>query len=379
MNNPVWVMTSAFASVSLDRIIEITRDIGAQGMEILVFRRDTDRGDHVATHIAYDPFGPDEAKRLIDQFNRAGLRFSIGSYENLIGGDPAARLNNQNHLLRLIRMAYLLGGDANDITVGTFVGYNHEIGNLDRGFERNLQEYARVFTPIIRYAESLGVTLTYENCPMEGWRPETAAFTYNNLPATLAARKLMYTLIPSRAHGETYDPSHDIWQHVDPVDVIRASDPSRIRRIHVKSSRMRSGPALTHWGGLYPIQAVDPALAQKAGVPVPAHAWDRHHYEPTLPGFGGGDGMDWRRFLETLMELKYAGPFVIENEADNSAHTGNPGATIQGFRATVLNLAPVIWPRVAPLGYQYDRSAASPLKDPPAKDVPLATMASLGM
>ena len=95
-------------------------------------------------------------------------------------------------------MAHLCGGDANDVTVGTFVGYNQELGVQDDGFEKNLDEYARVFGPIIKYAADLGVTVIYENCPMEGWQSATSPTTYNNLPGTLAARKLMYTLIPSR-------------------------------------------------------------------------------------------------------------------------------------------------------------------------------------
>jgi len=71
-----------------------------------------------------------------------------------------------------------------------------------------------VFTPIVKYAGP-GVTLCYENCPMEGWRPATWPTTYNNLPGTLAARKLMYALIPSRRMAN-YDPSHDVWQNIDP-------------------------------------------------------------------------------------------------------------------------------------------------------------------
>jgi sugar phosphate isomerase/epimerase len=374
MNNPVWIMSSAFPGQPLERVIQVTKEVGAQGMELLVFRRETDRQDHVATHLDYERFGPDDARRILDRLNRDGLRFSIGSYDNLIGGDPAERVRNQNHILRLVRMAHLLGGDANDVTVGTFVGYNHERGAGPGGFARNLEEYVRVFAPIVKYAEGLGVTLTYENCPMEGWRPAATPTTYNNLPATLAARKLMYTLIPSRAHGETYDPSHDVWQHTDPVEAVRASDLSRIRRIHVKSTRLKRTAARTHWGGLYPMQMVDAALAKKAGVPVPAHDWDRHHYEQTLPGFGGGDDMDWRAFVEVLTELGYAGPFVLENEADNSAHTGNRGATVQGFRAAVLNLAPVLWPLVQDAGYRYDSADRGPLAIPKAKDVPVVTM-----
>ena len=377
MNNPIWVMTSAFKALTRQQIIEKTRIINAQGMELCVFRRGGTRADHVATHIDYERFGPDDARRLVDECNGAGLRFSVGAYDNLIGGDPASRVANQNHILQLIRIAALCGGGANGVNVGTFVGYNHELGVQDNGFEKNLEEYARVFTPIVKYAESLGVTVIYENCPMEGWMPPTTPTTYNNLPGTLAARKLMYTLIPSAAHGETYDPSHDVWQNLDPVDVIRASDMQRIKHVHVKGTRNLATSARIHWGALYPMQSVNAELAAKAGVPVPANEWDRHHYEPMLPGFGGYDSMDWRAFLQVLMERDFNGPFVIENEGANSAHTGNLGATVQGFAAAVLCLAPIVWP-LGPDGYALDRTQHPPLSEPSGKDLPIVTMEQLG-
>src|SRR3546814_2199158 len=92
---------------------------------------------------------------------------------------------------------------------------------------------------------------------MEGGRPATYTTTYNNLPGVLAARKLMYGLIPSRAHGEIYDPSHDVWQHTDPVDVIAQTDISRVHRIHVKATRNLKTKARIDWGGMYPMQLVD--------------------------------------------------------------------------------------------------------------------------
>lgn len=377
MNNPIWVMTSAFKALTLEQVIQRTKAIGAQGMELCVFRRDGSRRDHVATHLEYETFGSDHAKRLVQTCQNEGLWFSVGAYENLIGGDPAERRHNQDHLLRLIRIAHLCGGNQNNVKVGTFVGYNHELGVQDGGFEKNLEEYARVFRPIIQYAEDLGVTVLYENCPMEGWRPASWPTSYNNLPGTLAARKLMYTLIPSRAHGETYDPSHDVWQNLDPIDVIQASDMGRIHRVHVKGTRNLKSPGRIHWGALYPMQTVKPDLARQAGVPIPAHEWDRHHYEPMLPGFGGNDSMDWRGFLQTLMQRGFEAPFVIENEADNSAHTGNLGATVQGFQAAVLCLAPIVWPLVPDTGYRWDASKWHALVEPSAKDIPLKTMADL--
>lgn len=370
MNNPIWIMTSAFDQLELDSVIEKAQEVGVQGLDVCVFRKDGTRNDFVASHLDYEQFGLDAAKRLLEKFNRARLQLSIGAFENLIGGDPAQRLKNQNHLLRLIRMAYLLGGDANDVKVGTFVGYNHELGVQEGGFQKNLEEYARVFKPIIDYAESLGVTILYENCPMEGWRPAGYTNTFNNLPGVLAARKLMYELIPSQAHGEIYDPSHDVWQHVDPSEVIRLSDMSRLHRIHVKATRKHNN---IHWGHMYPVQQVDELLARAAGVPTTSDDWDRHNYEAMLPGFGGSDSMDWRAFVNTLLEKGYKGPFEIENEAALSKKTGNMAAIMQGFKATTLCLAPLLW-ELDEQGYQYKQEGFRELKDPAVRDIPVMTM-----
>lgn len=377
MNNPIWTMTSAFPQLTFKQVVKKVREIGAQGMELCVFRRDGTRQDHVATHLDYENFTRDDAQKLLDFLGKEKLRISLGAYDNMIGGDPANRLANQNHILKLIRIAHLLGGDANDVVVGSFVGYDTALGREDGGFEKNLALYKKVFTPIVKYAESLGVTLVYENCPMEGWQSVSAPTTYNNLPCCLAARKLMYALIPSKAHAETYDPSHDVWQHIDPTEVILASDFKRIRRIHIKGTRnFPNDSASIHWGRLFPMQNVDAKLAKKAGVPLPANEWDRHHYEPRVPGFGGSDSMDWTRFLRTLMQKGYRFPFSIENEGCNSSHTGNMGATVQGFQAAVLNTAPEVWP-LTEKGYAFDESKLAPLVSAPAKDIPVATMDQL--
>lgn len=369
-------MSSAFDSLDLSQVIAHAKAAGMQGVDLCVFRRDTDRGDHVATHLDYEHFGLEDAKRTLDTFNDAGLHLSIGAFDNLIGGAPEERIKNQNHLLRLIRIAHLLGGNENDVTVGTFVGYNHELGNEEDGFQKNLDEYYRIFEPIIRYAEGLGVTVIYENCPMEGWRSAGYTSTFNNLTGVLAARKLMYEMIPSTAHGEIYDPSHDVWQHTDPVAVIKASDMQRIKRIHVKATRNLSNPSRIFWGGMYPAQQVDQSLAEKAGVPFPAHEWDRHNYEAMLPGFGGSDSMDWRAFVDTLKAQSYTGPFEIENEAANSKATGNMGAVMQGYEATRLFLAPMLWP-LTEQGYQHSKSNWQPLQQVASQDIPVTTMDQL--
>lgn len=368
LNNPIWVMSSAYEKLSLDELIATSKDLGAQGIDLCVFRKDGTREDHTATHLEYENFGPEQAQEILAKFNQAGLQLSLGAFENMIGGEPAERIKNQNHLLRLIRIAYLLGGDANNVMVGTFVGYDHTLGNEIDGFQKNLEEYKRVFEPIIAYAERLGVTVVYENCPMEGWRSARYTSTYNNLPAVLAARKLMYTLIPSKAHGEIYDPSHDIWQNTDPVAVIKQSDISRLKRIHVKTTRNLKIASRIEWGGMYPMQQVDAALAQQAGVSIPKHDWDRHHYEAMLPGFGGTDSMDWNDFVDALQAGGFTGPFEIENEAKNSKDTHNLAATNQGFRNCINFLAPLLWDLDADRGYQFKPTGA--LVIPQVEDIP---------
>jgi sugar phosphate isomerase/epimerase len=373
MANPIWIMTSAFDQLNLDQTVQKAVEIGVQGLDLCVFRKDGTRDDFVATHLDYENFGPEQAKTLIDQFNAAKLRLSIGAFENLIGGDPIHRIKNQNHLLRLIRMAYLLGGDENDVKVGTFVGYNHELGNQEGGFEKNLLEYQRIFGPIIRYASDLGVTVLYENCPMEGWRSSGYTGTFNNLTGVLAARKIMYELVPEKNHGEIYDPSHDVWQHTDPVEVIKHTDMSRLKRIHVKSTRNVPDP---FWGNMYPLQQIRPEWAEKLGLSSSKNPWDRHHYEATLPGFGLGDSMDWRAFVSVLKEKGFTGPFEIENEAVLSKQTGKLGAIMQGCKAAVQNLAPLLW-ELTDEGWTYPSREYFPLKDLNRADIPLVMMDNL--
>lgn len=374
IQNPIWLMSSAYDQLGQAELLDTASRLGAQGIDLCVFRKDGARADHTATHLDYDGFGPEEAKRALEAFNNKGLRLSLGAFENMIGGDEGERLKNQNHLLKLIRIAHLLGGDENNVMVGTFVGYNHELGNQIDGFQKNLDEYKRVFEPIIRYAEDLGVTVVYENCPMEGWRSSRYTSTFNNLPGVLAARKLMYAMIPSKAHGEIYDPSHDIWQNTDPVEVIEEMDIDRLKRVHVKTTRMLSSKGRIEWGGMYPMQQVNADLAQLAGVSVPQSDWDRHHYTAMLPGFGGTDDMDWNSFVETLHDRGFSGPFEIENEAKNSKDTHNLAAINQGAKACISFLSPLLW-KLDSQGYEFTEQKA--LKLVSREDIPVKSMGDL--
>ena len=74
MNNPIWIMTSAFPKLTFRQVAAKAREIGAQGLELCVFRRDGTRKDHVATHLPYERFSRDDAARLLDFLGKARLR-----------------------------------------------------------------------------------------------------------------------------------------------------------------------------------------------------------------------------------------------------------------------------------------------------------------
>ena len=76
-NNPIWLMTSAFPADDFDGVVKRALAVGAQGLELCVFRRDSDRTDHVATHLDYKNFTPEKAKYVIDTCNAKGLRVSV--------------------------------------------------------------------------------------------------------------------------------------------------------------------------------------------------------------------------------------------------------------------------------------------------------------
>jgi hypothetical protein len=127
---------------------------------------------------------------------------------------------------------------------------------------------------------------------------------------------------------------------------------------------------------MYPLQQIRPEWAAKLGITSSTNSWDRHHYEATLPGFGLGDSMDWRAFVSILKEKGFTGPFEIENEAVLSKQTGKMGAIVQGCRAAVQNLAPLLW-ELTDEGWVYPRAAYHSLEDVGRKDIPLLTMDDL--
>jgi hypothetical protein len=63
IQNPIWLMSSAYDKLNQSELLETAARLGAQGIDLCVFRKDGSREDHTATHLDYDGFTPDDALR----------------------------------------------------------------------------------------------------------------------------------------------------------------------------------------------------------------------------------------------------------------------------------------------------------------------------
>lgn len=200
---------------------------------------------------------------------------ALAWYANLVapGEEGAAAVA---HLRRVVDEAAVLGVGVVSIHVGR---------DPLRGLGEAIAEFSRRIEPVLEQAESSGVRLAVENSPRVGWQ-------FEDMPGNAAFSpelwEKLFTHVRSPALGLALDPSHLVWQGIDPI------------------------AALTDYAEkVFHVQASDVELLemrrQDCGVLRPSGGWWRRR----LPGFGV---IDWRRLLDRLTELGYEGAVVVEHE-----------------------------------------------------------------
>ena len=130
---------------------------------------------------------------------------SVAYYDNNLHPDPDERQAVNEHVLKCIDAAALLGCP----TVGTFVGRDP-----GRSVKENLAEAEEVFKPIVDHAGERGVKVIIENCVMEGWHPD-------GYPGNLAYSPELWEWMFSIGLYLNFDPSHLMWIGIDPVEAVR--------------------------------------------------------------------------------------------------------------------------------------------------------------
>ena len=144
----------------------------------------------------------------------------------------------------------------------------------------------------MKHAESCDVRIAIEHCPMLYSDDEWPGG--KNLPVSPKLWRELFDRLPSRNLGLNYDPSHLVWQLIDPAKPLKEFA-SRIFHVHAKDAR------------------VDHEKLNDVGI----LANPSEYHIPKLPGLGD---VDWNAFFSALTEARYNGPVCIE--AEDRAYEG---------------------------------------------------------
>lgn len=299
------LFTAAFPQWTLEQVADWSAANGFETVEIACwpFEKATRRYAGV-THIDVANLDKPRANAIRAMLADKGLGLSaLGYYPNPLHPDLEHRQYVIDHLKRVILAAELLEVPV----VGTFIGKDK-----DKTVPANLEEYARVWPPIVKFAAEHGVKIAIENCPM--------IFSYdewpggNNLASTPAIWKKMWEIIPDENFGLNLDPSHLILQMIDYERVVYEFG-SKIFHVHAKDLEIDRE-------GFYE----NGALSQGMGWQV-----------PRLPGLGE---IRWDRFISALYKVGY--DYVISIEHEDRAFEATEDLVQRGFLLSRDVLRPYI-------------------------------------
>jgi len=284
---PIGFLTVPFASMTLAEVAKFGGENGFEYLEVAAWPSRTSRTEGEAAYVA-NHLGDlsDFTRARADDINAAVSRASMNGisslafYENMLTADPNERAFYHEHLKRVIDAAYLLGVHL----VGTFPG-RHQ----DMTVDESLKEYGRVFPELVAYASNQGVTLMFENCPMEGWIPGKRIGSIAYCPKMWSAILEITPLI-----GLNMDPSHLIWQGIDYERAVREYS-TDIVHAHAKD-----------------VKLLDTYMEGTIGEDRPETGWGLGLYEHRIPGQGD---VNWEKFTNALREIGYNGVLSVELEA----------------------------------------------------------------
>jgi sugar phosphate isomerase/epimerase len=264
---------------SLEEVAAFAAAAGFDCVELMCWPKgQAERRYAGVTHVDVSEFTAAAAARVRETMAGAGVAISgLGYYPNPLAADRAEAQVYVDHLRKVILAAELLGLGR----VNTFVGRDPS-----RSIEENWPRFREVWGPLVRFAEEHRVRIGIENCPMLFTGDEWPGG--KNLAVSPAVWRRMFAEIPSAHFGLNYDPSHLVWQQMDPARPIREFA-SRIFHVHAKDAR------------------VDHDRLNEVGIL--AHPLEYH--TPKLPGLGD---VDWSAFFAALTDAGYHGPVCIEVE-----------------------------------------------------------------
>ena len=297
------LLTAAFPDVPLEQLARWAHENGFEALEIACWPASGGERRRYAgvSHIDVENFDP---KAVLDVLRLNELTISsLAYYPNHLDPDPTTREAVNAHLKRVIDAAQQLEVEV----VGTFVGRDQHRSEAD-----NLEDFKKVWPPLVRYARDHGVKVAIENCPMIFSADEWPGG--RNLAYSPALWRQLFEIVPDDNFGLNLDPSHLVWQMIDYVRAVRDFAP-RIFHVHAKDMEVDRD-------GLY-----------EHGVMSLGMGWQ----VPRLPGLGE---VRWDRFIAALYAVGYDWVVSIEHEDRN--FEGDVELVKRGFLVARNTLRPLM-------------------------------------
>jgi sugar phosphate isomerase/epimerase len=297
------LLTAPFPRRSLAQVAEWAAGEGFEMLEVACWpAAGAERRRYAGTsHIDVANLDPGRVRDVLD---KTGLEISsLAYYPNNLHPDPAERRAANTHLRKVIDAAAKLGVT----TVGTFVGRDKTKNVPD-----NFREFRKVWPRLVDHAESRGVRIAIENCPMIFSYDEWPGGT--NLAATPAAWDEMFSTVDSPSFGLNLDPSHLVWLMIDAERVVR-DYAAKLFHVHAKDLEIDRD-------GLY-----------RHGTLSLGMGWQ----VPRLPGLGE---VRWDRFVAALYRAGYDGVVSVEHE--DRSFEGSEELVKRGFLIARDTLKPLL-------------------------------------
>jgi sugar phosphate isomerase/epimerase len=296
MARPVTLFTGQWADLGIEQMARMTKDFGYDGIELACW------GDHFEVQRALKE--PDYCAAKRDLLARHGLQCHAIS-AHLVGqaicdpidqrhksilpgyiwgdGDPAGVTKRAIEELKdTARAAKKFGVSVvNGFTGSSIWHLNYSFPPVPQSMiDDGYRLFAERFHPILDVFGECGVRFALEVHPTE------IAFDIYSAQAALDA------IGHREEFGFNFDPSHLIWQGVDPVEFLRAF-PDRIYHVHVKDATTR----LNGKSGI---------LSSHLNFGDPRRGWD---FRST-----GRGSVNFEEIIRTLNDIGYRGPLSVEWE-----------------------------------------------------------------
>jgi sugar phosphate isomerase/epimerase len=288
------LFSSAFPSLSLEEIAIWASENGYDALELAAWPPSkAERRYAGVSHVDAESLDSGGAAKIRRLFSDRGLvASSLGYYPNALDPDQGAAGAAVAHIKKVVDAAAMLEIPV----VGTFVGRDWK-----KSVSENLEAFARVWPPIVRYAKERDIKIAIENCPMLFSSDEWPGG--KNLATSPAIWRKMWEILPEDNFGLNLDPSHLVWQMIDYERVVREFG-SRIFHVHAKD-------LMIDREGLY-----------ENGILSLGMGWQL----PRLPGLGD---IDWGRFIAALYRAGY--DYVVSVEHEDRSFEGSVEAVKRGF------------------------------------------------